>query len=199
MEKDPGYYLLTETAKRICRQGDRDGLQKMLTSLTGLHKASFFRRVVFAQPSIPPVLLEELAETVFLQTWETFVRKIGEGSLEVQSPDYTGLFFVMFKRSYLKELGKEIRRVRVEKEYEYTRSSAGPGRTEDESFSLRTRQALGGIGENCRQLLTWRYVEGLSHDAIAERKQIDRASSIKMVSRCGRRFSELWHRYVNQV
>ena len=183
---------------RICRQGDREGLQKMLASLTSLHKASFFRRVIFPQPSIPSFLLEELAEGAFLQTWETLVRKIGEGSLTVESPDYTGLFYVMFKRCYLKELGKELRRVRVEKEYGEAGADAGSRAKENESFSLRTRRALGGIGENCRQLLTWRYIEGLSHDAIAERKQIDRTSSIKMVSRCGRKFSELWHRTMKQ-
>lgn len=168
----------------------------MLASLSELHKSSFFRRVLFAQPSIPMVLLVELAENVFLHTWETFIQKLKEGSLTIEGPEYTGLFFVMFKRSYLRELGKELRRVRVEKEYERGRS--GPDAPRDESVSLRTRQALEKIGENCRQLLTWRYIEGLSHDAIAERKRIDRASSIKMVSRCGRRFAELWHSFVHQ-
>ncbi|HTJ11639.1 MAG TPA: hypothetical protein VL547_06430 [Dinghuibacter sp.] len=196
MEKDPEYYLTTETAVRICRQGDKEGMQHMLASLSRLHKASFFRRVVFAQASIPPVLLEELAENVFLQTWETFVRKLADGSLIVGSPEYTGLFFVMFKRGYLRELGKELRRVRVENEY--GRSPMGAESPTDEAFSLRTRQALEKIGENCRQLLTWRYIEGLSHDAIAVRKRIDRASSIKMVSRCGRRFAELWRSIVHQ-
>jgi hypothetical protein len=41
-------------------------------------------------------------------------------------------------------------------------------------------------------MLIWKHILGLTHDEIARRKNIARSSSIKMLSRCGRRFGEIW-------
>jgi hypothetical protein len=159
---------------------NREGLQKMFASLTHVHKASFFRRVIFKQPSIPAIVQEEFAEEAFFSTWENLTRRIGEGAVVIDAPDYTERFFAVFKKRYLRALGIEFTRMR------------------HEPFHHRTRQALNRIGKNYRQMLIWRYVEGVSHEAIAERKKIDRVTSIKMIDRCGRRFSDLWHHYAKQ-
>jgi DNA-directed RNA polymerase specialized sigma24 family protein len=209
-DQDCGYYLLTSTANEIWKQGDEAGLGKMLACVAAVHKESFFRRVIYKSRLVEPVMLRELGENVFLQTWEVFIRRGREGSLRLEAKEYAGYLFVAFKGNYLKALERELNRVAAEREFgeaEDVAGSAGapafadglvvrpanePGEWGESAWRERTRRALGRISSDCRQLLIWRHVEGLSHDEIAQRKHINRSSSIKMVSRCGRRFAEIW-------
>ena len=43
---------------------------------------------------------------------------------------------------------------------------------QEEIFSSRTQKTLREITPDCKQLLMWKHIEGLSHDEIAERKNI---------------------------
>ena len=85
----------------------------------------------------------------------------------------------------------------AEKAFGITHGAAESGLPSDSFLPERTGIALSRLSADCRQLLLWKHVEGLSHDEIARRKQIARSSSIKMVSRCGRRFVEIWRSLVN--
>jgi hypothetical protein len=138
-------------------------------------KESWFRRVVYKNKEIGDSVLRELAEAALLRTWELFNDNGRQGKPGFDKMEYTSYLFVAFKGNYLESLEKELRRVEVEKE-----------------SGDRAQSALSRISPDCRQLLVWKHIEGLSHDEIARRKNINRSSSIKMLSRCGRRFSEIW-------
>lgn len=196
MVQDLEYYLTKEAAAAICSRGDREGLAKMFSALATLRKDWFFRRVIFTRPDIPRIFLEELAEEAFLRTWDVFVERVGDGRLLLKAPDYSELFFTMFKRRYWRLLAVERNRIDAERGFGHGPLDM-PSR--DEAMSFRTLQALNKLGDKCRELLIWRYVEDLSHDDIAARRNIDRSSSIKMVSRCGQRFAALWHNYISKL
>jgi DNA-directed RNA polymerase specialized sigma24 family protein len=198
-EQDCGHYFLSSTAADIWKRGDDIGSGRMLACLSAIHKESYFRRVVYKSRLIDGMVLLELAETVFLQTWEVFNKRGREGRLKLDGPEYTAYFFTAFKGNYLKSLEKELRRVTAEKEFGSWQpadgEAEGAGRAGGEGgdvLSARTQKALNKLSPDCRQLLVWKHIGGLSHDEIARRKNINRSSSIKMLSRCGRRFSEIW-------
>ncbi|MDR3714522.1 MAG: hypothetical protein P4L51_17045 [Puia sp.] len=195
METDCSYYFLSDTAIRIWKGADIEGQNRMFECLYSVHKASFFRQVIFKKSRIPEHRLEEFAETAFLVAWESFNERGKAGKISLSSPEYTGFFFWAFKNNYLKLFEKELKRVLAEKEF-----GKDQPETEAASFELKpagllspaTEKVLLKISPDCRQLLTWRYMQGVSHDEIAKRKAIARLSSIKMISRCKKRFLEIW-------
>lgn len=172
----------------------------MLACLSETHKASWFRRVVFKNGRVPEYRLVELAEDAFLIAWEDFSKRGRAGNLHLSGREYTGFFFIAFKNNYLKLLEKELRQKMAEQAFGERQDGTGDAfggggldaDRESGALSPRTQQALKRIGENCRELLIWRHVEQLSHDEIARRRKMDRKSSIKMVSRCGKKFAGLW-------
>jgi RNA polymerase sigma factor (sigma-70 family) len=204
-EMDRGYYFLSSTAMEIWQKDDGGGQQKMFTWLSVTHKEPWFRRVIYSSSDISGSELRDLAENVFLGTWETFNRNGKAGKLRFDKPEYTSYLFTAFKGNYLKSLQKELMRVKAEREFGRMLVTGGQEQgvlqdaplwdgiaSGEAAFSARTRKALELLSPDCRQLLLWKHVEGLSHDEIAQRKNISRSSSIKMVSRCGRRFWEIW-------
>ena len=196
-EKDCAYYFLSSTAMDIWQRGDSEGQKRMLACLSSIHKESYFRRVVYKNRAIDDSLLQEMAENVFLKTWETFNDNGLRGKLHFDKPEYTAYLFIAFKGNYLKSLEKELRRVQAEREFGGSQPQSSEEMTDDrkgDGFSGRTQNALNQMSPDCRQLLIWKHIEGLSHDEIARRKEINRSSSIKMLSRCGRRFSEVWQK-----
>jgi RNA polymerase sigma factor (sigma-70 family) len=195
MVREDSYYFLSSTAKRIWQHDDLHGQNEMFRSLAAEHKDFFFRRVIYKTKSVPEFMLEELAENVFLSTWETFNKKGKAGEINIESNQYTGFFYTMFKRAYLKALEKAVRQSREEKEYGKMQSAdtmAEPEIKKNETFSIRAQKALDKISPDCKDLLMWKHVHSLSHDEIAKRRNIDRNSSIKMLSRCGKRFREVY-------
>jgi hypothetical protein len=195
MELDSAYYLLSSTAMDMWHKRDIAGQDNMFRCLSQTHKASFFGRVIFRNGAVPEYRLRDLAENVFLETWEVFSRKGQAGEIVLQSREYAGFYFVMFKRGYLKALEKEILARKAELEFGRDRLkevSAEVDIRDDRTLSPRTRAVLDQLGANCRELLIWKHIEQLSHDEIAKRRHMDRSSSIKMVSRCGRNFFKHW-------
>jgi hypothetical protein len=201
MGKDSGYYFLSSTAQKLWKNNDLSGQNKMLACLAETHKESFFNRVIYKTKTVPEYMLLELAENVFLNTWETFNKKGIAGKMNIAGIEYTGLFYIMFKRAYLKERGKAIRQSKEENEYGKMQSpdieNAGFEIKKDETFSAIVQRALNKISPDCKDLLMWKHVEGLSHDEIAARRKINRDSSIKMLSHCGKRFREIYSDHKN--
>jgi DNA-directed RNA polymerase specialized sigma24 family protein len=193
--KDCGYYFLGSTAIAIWQQGDREGEDRMLVCLSTVYRQAWFERVIFNCSVLSGETLRDMAENVFLSTWEHFTAQGKAGKLRFDKPEYTPYLFTAFKGNYLKALQKELRRVQAEKEFGGS-YAAETGLPADSFLPERMEKALDRLSADCRQLLLWKHVEGLSHDEIARRKQIARSSSIKMVSRCGRRFMEVWRTIV---
>jgi DNA-directed RNA polymerase specialized sigma24 family protein len=189
--KDCGYYFLGSTAIAIWQQGDREGEDRMLICVSDVYRKAWFQRVIFTSGALSAEALLDMAENVFLATWEHFTAQGKAGKLHFDKPEYTSYLFTAFKGNYLKGLQKELRRVQAEKEFGGSHS-AETGLPVESFLPERTGNALDRLSPDCRQLLLWKHVQGLSHDEIARRKNIARSSSIKMVSRCGRRFMEIW-------
>ena len=192
---DCGYYFLSSTAIAIWQRGDREGEDKMLVCLSTVYRPAWFDRVIFNSSVLSGEALRDMAATVFLSTWEHFTAQGKAGKLRFNKPEYTSYLFTAFKGNYLKALQKELRRVEAEKSFG-DRAAIEIGAPVDSFLPERTGIVLSRLSADCRQLLLWKHVEGLSHDEIARRKQIARSSSIKMVSRCGRRFMEIWRSLV---
>lgn len=200
METGCGHYFLSNTAMEIWQKGDMEGQNRMFACLYKIHKESYFRRVIFKNSIIPEYKFREFAENAFLKAWEAFNESGRAGKISFSSTEYTGFFFIIFKRTYLKILGKELRQANAEQEFGKVQPGASEPAIEtkkNEFFSPRTQNALNKMSENCKQLLIWRHIEGLSHDEIARRKEINRESSIKIVSRCGKRFFDIWRNSMN--
>jgi DNA-directed RNA polymerase specialized sigma24 family protein len=193
---DCGYYFLGSTAIAIWQQDDREGQDRMLVCLSTVYRQAWFERVIFNSSVLSDEALRDMAATVFLSTWEHFNAQGKAGKLSFDKLEYTSYLFTAFKGNYLKALQKELRRVEAEKAFGGHDAAAGSGLAADSFLPERTAKALSRLSADCRQLLLWKHVEGLSHDEIAHRKQIARSSSIKMVSRCGRRFMEIWREMI---
>lgn len=193
---DCSYYFLSSTAIGIWQNDDQEGQKNMFACLSAIYKDPWFHRVIFKSSEIPNDVLKDLAENVFLATWEKFNENGKAGKLQFDKPEYTSYLFTAFKGNYLKALQKELKQAKAEQEFG-SRQTAGNTYPEEAFFSDRTRKALDQLSPDCRQLLIWKHIEGLSHDEIALRKNVQRSSSIKMVSRCGRRFIELWRTKTN--
>ena len=193
--KDCGYYFLSSTAIAIWQQDDREGEDKMLVCLSTVYRQAWFQRVIFNSSALSVEMLRDMAESVFLSTWEHFSAQGKAGKLRFDKPEYTSYLFTAFKGNYLKALQRELRRVEAERAFGGSHL-AETGMPVDSFTPERTARVLDRLSPDCRQLLLWKHVEGLSHDEIAGRKQIARSSSIKMVSRCGRRFMEIWREMV---
>lgn len=189
-EQECGYYLLSSTAMDVWKRGDVDGIGRMMVCVAAVHKESFFRRVIYRSSLVAPEALRELAETIFWETWERFNERGREGMLRLDGREYAGYLFTAFKGNYLKGLEREVRRAVAEGESRnFGVGEEGEGEGE---WAERARKALERMSPDCRRLLVWKHIAGLTHDEIARRKNINRSSSIKMLSRCGKRFSEIW-------
>jgi hypothetical protein len=198
MKVDCNYYFLSETALQIWQRNDGSGQKKMYDCLTAIHKPAFFRQVIFKNGKVPEHRLLQLAEDTFETTWENFTIKGMAGDFIFKKTEYTGLFYTIFKRSYIRDFEKEIEKVNAEIEFYKNHPANGKAPMDtDDTFSPRTQRALNKMSLSCKQLLIWKHIEGLSHDEIAVKKKIDRIYSIKMVSRCGRQFLKLWLNNVN--
>jgi DNA-directed RNA polymerase specialized sigma24 family protein len=200
MGTDCDYFFLSSTAKEMWKTNDEIGLNKMFACLVKIYKESFFRRVIYKTKNVPEYMLHELAENVFVSAWESFNKKGITGETEIAGIEYTGFLFTIFKRAYLKGLEKAIRQSKEENLYGRMQSQDTEtdfGIKKDESFSVRAQKTLNKISPDCKDLLIWKHVQGLSHDEIAARRKIDRDSSIKMLSRCAKRFREIYADFKN--
>lgn len=192
-ETDCSYYFLSKTAIQLWQKDDVSGQNRMYECLAAMYKESFFKQVIFKSKTVPEYRLVEIAENVFITTWLTFNTKGKAGEIEFKSSEYTGFFYTIFKRNYIKFSEKEVRQADAEKEFGNMHTAESEmAADKDDIFSSRTQRTLHKISPDCKQLLIWKHIEGLSHDEIAKRKNINRISSIKMVSRCGRRFLAIW-------
>src|ERR1700709_784179 len=106
-EMDRSYYVLSSTALEMWQQDNREGQQQMFACLSATHKESWFRRVIYRNSEIPEPLLADLAENVFLNTWELFTANGKAGKLRFDKPEYVSYLFTAFKGNYLKALQKE--------------------------------------------------------------------------------------------
>ncbi len=194
------YYLQSDTAIEIWNRDDAEGQGKMISGLTNFYKKSFFDQVIYKSNTVPEYRLTELAENAFLSSWEIFNKKGRAGEIAFKSSEYSGFFYIIFKRAYLKLLANEIKIVVAEKEYGKQQAlEINMPITDRDLFSFTTQSALNKISSDCRELLIWKHVDGLSHDEIAVRKNIKRNSSIKMISRCGKRFMKHWQHHSNNT
>ena len=195
MEMDCNYYFLTGTALEIWRNGDKEGENRMWKCLYERREEHFFPRVIYRNGRVAVERITELAETAFHTAWEAFTNDGRAGKNRTSDRQYTAYFFGIFRFKFLKLLAQEQVRRTAEEEF-HQRGTGGdapgfeikPGGL----YSPRVQKVLDAISPDCRQLLTWRYVDGLSHDLIAEKKKIERESSIKMVHRCKQRFLKAW-------
>ena len=195
MSNDPEYYFLSSTAQNIWRSDDTEGQQKMFECLVKTRKDIFFRRVIYKSKKIPEYKLVDIAENVLMATWEAFNKNGRAGKIIFSAKDYTSYLFIAFKNNFLKALERELKYISAEKAFGSLQNSFDEvvhDESRTELFSSKTKMILGSISPDCKQLLIWKHVEGLTHDEIAARKNINRNSSIKMVSRCSRRFFEKW-------
>lgn len=193
MESNYSYYFLSKTAIEIWQKKDTASQNKMFECLYKIHKEAFFRRVIFRHSFIHESILKELAENAFLTAWESFNNNGKAGKIIFAGNEYTGYFYIVFKNHYLKLLQKENTKALNKNEFEKIQHDTFESRSEkNDGFSARTQMVLSKMSPDCRDLLNWKHIEGMSHDEIAKRKNINRDSSIKMVSRCGKRFLETY-------
>jgi DNA-directed RNA polymerase specialized sigma24 family protein len=194
MKIDCDTYFNSSTAIRIWRENDAAGEQRMFSCLCEVHKEDYFRKVIFSGGRIDEASCRDLAEDAFLATWETFNQHGKASRLDFQQPAYTGYFYVAFKRNYLKMLGKELKKMSAEKAFVRAgEQSTLPFAEGNEALRAKVMKTMDKMSPDCRKLLEWKHIRGLSHDEIAQRKQITRVSSIRMVSRCAMRFIKLWN------
>ncbi|HLK29915.1 MAG TPA: sigma-70 family RNA polymerase sigma factor [Puia sp.] len=194
MEINCSHYFLSETALAIWQQNDLLGEKQMFECLYKVNKETFFRRVIFRHSTIKDDILGELAENAFLSAWEAFNENGKAGKIKFASREHTGYFFIVFKNHYLKLLEKENRQEKAKKEILKEQFLAEEEIKHDAfSFSHKVQKALNKISPDCKDLLRWKHIEGLSHDEIAAKRNINRSSSIKMLSRCGKRFLEIYN------
>lgn len=202
MEMDCSYYFLTGTALEIWRTGDKEGENRMMKCLYEMREEKFFSRVIYPNGRVARERITELAETAFQTAWEAFTNDGRAGKNRTNDRQYTGYFFGIFRFKFLRLLEDEQARRAAEEEFDLRHAGDEPPgfeiRTES-MYSPRVQRLLDKISPDCRQLLIWRYVEGLSHDAIAEKKKIERDSSIKMISRCKKRFLNGWRENRDQM
>ncbi len=193
MEINCSYYFLSETALEIWQRNDGAGEQQMFECLYKVNREPFFRRVVYRHSIIKEDILNELAENAFLSAWVAFNENGKSGKIKFASREHTGYFFIVFKNHYLKLLEKENRVEKMKKDIQKEQTDV-EDKNDDvtDMSSRRVQKALSKISADCKDLLTWKHIDGLSHDEIAERRNINRSSSIKMLSRCGKRFLELY-------
>jgi hypothetical protein len=193
---DCNYYFLTSTAKQIWFSNDTQAEGIMFECLSSTHKKSFFNKVVFKGGTIPEYKLSDFADEAFLLTWEQISAKGKEGRFSIDDVEYTWFFFRAFKFNYLKQLEKAIKLQKAEKGY--GNSMPLTSDIKDKSFSWRTQTVLNKLSAGCRELVTWKFIENLSHDEISQLRNIERTTSIKLVSRCGKKFLEIWEMLDNK-
>jgi hypothetical protein len=189
---DCNHYFLSTTAIEIWQNDDTHGHNRMYNCLVKMHKENFFKSVIFKSTMVPEHISFEIAENVFSTSWVDFNIKGKAGQIIFEKAVYTGLFYTIFKRNYLKQIKIEMRNIQAEKEYRNSKETSEMPIDKIDIFSPRTLAALNKISPNCKQMLIWKHIDGLSHDEIALKKIIDRESSIKMVSRCGKDFLKKW-------
>ena len=197
MKTDCNYYFLTSTAKQIWISNDTQGESRMFECLSSVHKNSFFNKVIFKDGIVPEFKSKEFAEDAFVLTWQQLREKGRQGNFSIEQDEYTWYFFRSFKFNYLKQLEKEIKLQKAIKDYGKDIKDKSYSE-KDNSFSWRTQSVLDKLSEGCRQLIIWKYVENLSHDEIAEKRNIARKTSITLVSRCSKKFWDIWNSNVEK-
>jgi hypothetical protein len=196
---DCDHYFLSETAQLIWKTNDSSGEKKMYECMSSVHKESFFKRVVFQNNYVPYYRALDIAEGVFNIEWIKFNEKGRAGIIVLESLTYTGLFYIIFKRAYIRVIEREMKIAKHEISYKKSQPMTINEIDFDKNmmFSPQTQKALDAISANCKQMLIWKHIDGLSHDEIALEKNINRESSIKMVSRCGKQFLGFLENYSN--
>lgn len=192
METDD-HFFLTATAQEVWQRGEKAGEDRMLEALYRIRREKYFPRVIYSNSRVQMERMIELAEAAFLRAWEDFSRDGRAGKNKTQERSYVWYFFGIFRYKFLSLLSEEQARLRAEAEFGGRYSGESPAEFEisrPAPFSAATEAVLRATGENCRELLIWRFAEGLSHDEIAARRGMTRDSSIKMVARCKKRFLE---------
>lgn len=192
METDD-HYFLTATAREVWLRGEKEEEDKLLEALYRIRREKYFPRVIYPNGRVASERMMELAEAAFLRAWEDFSRDGRAGKNKTTERSYVWYFFGIFRYKFLNLLAEE--QVRLRAEAEFGNRYSAESRTEFEIgkpalFSAATEAILRETGENCRELLIWRFAEELSHDEIARRREMTRDSSIKMVARCKKRFLE---------
>src|ERR1700743_487123 len=110
-------YFLSNTALQIWQRNDIDGQNRMFSCLSQIHKEGFFRRVIYRNKSGDDSMNRDLAESAFLNAWETFNNNGKAGKVQFSQAVYTGYFYIAFKRSYLKMIGGELKKHGAEKAF----------------------------------------------------------------------------------
>jgi DNA-directed RNA polymerase specialized sigma24 family protein len=195
MEKDCSHYFLSKTATEVWQNKDVRGQKQMYECCNAIQKPKFFRKVVFKNGKIHEERLLHIAEEIFIKSWEDFnLRGMSEG-YEFKKSEYTNLLYTIFKRSYIKRLSWEMIRANAEQDfYKKTSEETTMSTGSEDIFSSRTQKALTEITPNCKQLLIWTFVDGLSYDEIAQRKNIARENCTKMVWACKKHFLKAWRK-----
>jgi DNA-directed RNA polymerase specialized sigma24 family protein len=189
---DCNTYFLSSVALQIWQRNDEDGQNRMLTCLSQVHKEGFFRRVIYKNRYSDSVN-NELAENAFLMAWESFNINGKAGKISLTEKQYTGYFYIAFKRTYLKLVGTELKKHGAEKEFSLMGDSSYDAIMENEQVVReRVQRTLQKMGANCRKMLEWKFMEGASHDVIAQRRNITRKSSINTLFRCVAEFKRYW-------
>jgi len=203
MELDRGNYFLTATALKIWKENDVEEERRMFKCLSA-EKDSYFRRVIFKKSSIPEFILKDFAEIAFVSVWVDLRAKAKAGVLNIDGEEYGAFFYKAFKNNYLKLVEKEKRKKGAERGFADTQpESYMTGQQEYlDAFSDSTQAVLDKMDEGCRELLTQKYVDGLSYDEIVEerklrkeKKDINRESAVKILSRCRKRFLKIWNEF----
>jgi DNA-directed RNA polymerase specialized sigma24 family protein len=192
MEADD-YYFLTATAQEIWLRGVKEEEDKLLEALYRIRKEKYFPRVIYLNGRVATERMMELAEAAFLRAWEDFSRDGRARKNKTKERSYVWYFFGIFRYKFLDLLGEEQVRLQAEAEFGSRYSVESVAEFEigrPALFSAAIEAVLRETGENCRELLIWRFAERLSHDEIARRRAMTRDSSIKMVARCKKRFLE---------
>jgi DNA-directed RNA polymerase specialized sigma24 family protein len=192
METDD-HYFLTATAREVWLRGEKEEEDKLLEALYRIRREKYFPRVIYPNGRVVVERMLELAEAAFLRAWEDFSRDGRAGKNKTAERSYVWYFFGIFRNKFLNLLAEEQVRLLAEVEFGNRYSTESMAEFEigkPALFSAATEAVLRETGENCRELLIWRFAEGLSHDEIARRREMTRDSSIKMVARCKKRFLE---------
>jgi len=187
MEQSNGYYFLTTTALNIWRENDSREEDKLYKCLLQ-KKEGFFRGVVYKNGIIHEDVLGAFAETAFSDAYMYCKDKARKGTLVIDSKEYTGFFYIVFKRMYLKFCEKELREGKAGATFinAQPESYSHDDGENKQAMVAKVEGVLDKMGQSCQKLLNWRYKDGLTIDQIAEKTigEITRENVIRMLSRC---------------
>jgi RNA polymerase sigma factor (sigma-70 family) len=197
METDCGPYFLMETAIRVWKGNDTAGQDRMLKCLYKTQRSPLFRQVIYKNASTPVPRLEELAELAFANACNSFVKMVMSGAPPLnESDNYIPYFAVVFRNKFKTLYRTEMRASESKKTFLQTQVAGGVQnafeREDKAALAALVRAALNELGENCRQVLIWKYEYKWPHEEIASRKGITEEASRQGISRCKKQFLEIW-------